>query len=153
MNFDELSDAELDQLRTMSKVVTNARIQWKEKPGHRQKNYLLENDRHQFELYLRQSKHDESDFSCGLSVIKPDGLPLTLCRYNGGAHIHGAISYQCHIHKATNAAIVRGLKPESHADETDRYCTLDGALYCLVKDCSISGLRDLRPDQPDMFSK
>ncbi len=110
MNFDALTDAELDQLRTMSKVVTNARIQWKVTPGHRQKNYLLENDRYQFELYLRQNTNDEGDFSCGL-------------------------------------------KPESHADLTTRYMTLNGALHCLVNDCSISGLRDLQPDEPDMFGE
>lgn len=151
MNFDELTDVELDELRTMQKLVINPQARWKEKPGHRQRNYILEGGRYQFELYQRQNSNDTRDFSCGLSVVKPDGTRLTLCRYNGGSHAHREISYRCHIHKATAAAMREGRKAEDHADETNRYRSLEGALFCLVDDCAISGLRDLQADEPDMF--
>ncbi len=153
MNFDELTDAELDELRTMQKLVTNPQARWKDKPGHRQRNYILEGGRYQFELYQRQNINDAQDFSAGLSVIKPDGIRLTLCRYNGGSHVHREIGFRCHIHKATAVAMREGRKAEDHADETDRYRTLDGALFCLVSDCAIAGLRDLRADEPDMFDR
>lgn len=153
MNFDELTDVELDELRLMKKLVTNLHARWKEKPGHRQRNYILENEKYQFELYQRQNTNDAKDFSCGLAVIKPDGLRLTLCRYNGGSHTHREIKFRCHIHKATAAAMREGRKAEDHADETDRYRTLDGALFCLVNDCAILGLHDLQPDERDMFGE
>ena len=150
MDFDALTDNELNQLRTIPKLISNPRTQWKNKPGHRQRNFLAEGERYQFEIYLRQNTNDERDFSCGLKIIKPDGTALTLCRYNGGAHAHHEIQYRCHIHVATSQAILRGQKPESHADETDRYETLEGALHCLVSDCAISGLSTM-PDEPDLF--
>lgn len=151
MNFDELTDVELDELRVMPKSVTNTQSRWKDKPGHRQRNYVVDGGRYQFELYQRQNINDTRDFSCGLAVIKPDGTRLTLCRYNGGSHVHREIRFRCHIHKATAAAMREGSKAEDHADETDRYRSLDGALFCLVSDCAILGLRDLHPDETDMF--
>ena len=54
---------------------------------------------------------------------------------------------------ATAAAMLSDRKAEDHADETSRYRTLDGALFCRVNDCAISGLRDLQADEPDMFDQ
>lgn len=153
MNFDGLTDAELDELRTMQKLVTNPQTRWKDKPGHRQRNYILEGGRYHFELYQRQNINDARDFSCGLAVIKPDGTRLTLCRYNGGSHAHRDIRFRCHIHMATAAAMLSDRKAEDHADETSRYRTLDGALFCRVNGCAISGLRDLQADERDMFGQ
>ncbi|MBI3775408.1 MAG: hypothetical protein HY273_07625 [Gammaproteobacteria bacterium] len=150
MNFDVPTDAELDHLRQLPKLVANPRCQWKNKPGHRQKNFLAEGGKYQFEIYLRQNTNDERDFSCGLKIIKPDGTALTLCRYNGGGHAHHDIQYRPHIHIATAAAISLGRKPETHADETNRYEKLDGALHCLVSDCMVNGL-PTQPDERDMF--
>jgi len=147
MNFDTITDADLNQLREVHKKVTNPTVKWKEKPGHRQKNHKVESDAYIFRLYLRQNTFDSEDFSCGLSVIKPDGTPLTLARYNGPSHKHGDITYQCHIHKATQAAIEQGKKPEHHAEATNRYDTLDGALYHLREDYNISGISGVNPDQ------
>ncbi|MFQ5598878.1 MAG: hypothetical protein ACE5GK_12640, partial [Nitrospiria bacterium] len=114
---------------------------------HRQKNHKVESEGDIFNLYLRQNTFDPQDFSCGLSVIKPDGTPLTLARYNGPSHKHGDIAYQCHIHKATQAAIEQGKKPEHDAEPTERYNTLEGALYHLLQDYYISGITSANPDQ------
>ena len=151
MNSTAPTDAELDSLRTLPKPVSNPRAQWKEKPGHRQRNFMAGGGDYLFEIYMRQNTNDLRDFSCGLSVFKPDGAKLTLCRYNGSSHKHGETRFRCHIHMATSEAIRLGWKPESHAEETDRYRTLDGALFCLVNDCGVSGIDKLVPDEPDMF--
>ena len=151
MNFVEPSDEELEQLRLLPKRVTNARAQWREKQGHRQRNFMAGGGDSLFEIYMRQNTFDPRDFSCGLSVIKPDGTKLTLYRYNGSSHRHGAIRFRCHIHTSTSEAIRMGWRPESHAEETSRYRTLDGALYCLVNDCDVTGIDKLVPDEPDMF--
>lgn len=95
--------------------------------------------------------NDDSDYSCGILFLPRGSASLTLARYNGSSHPHGDISYQPHIHLATERAIAKGRKPESEAEETDRYHTLDGALACLVKDFHISGLQT-KQDPPSMFT-
>lgn len=153
MNFDDLTDENIETLLKMPKRVTNPSARWVEKPGHRQRNFKVQGDDYLFELYQRQSTFDDVDFSCGLAVIKPDGQMLTLVRYNGESHKHDQIVYRCHIHKATGQAIRAGKKPESHADMTHGYKTADGALSCLIKDCNISGINNNHPDEPDLFGK
>lgn len=151
MNFDSLTNQNIDSLVTLPKQVKNPKIRWASKPSHQQKNYNIIGGDYLFELYVRQSHMDTDNFSCGLSVIKPDGQPLTLLRYNGSNHIHHDIVFNCHIHKATEEAINKGKKPESYAEETDIYHTLDGALFCLAQDAFIRGLPDLKADEPDLF--
>lgn len=101
---------------------------------------------------MRQNSYDQSDFSCGLKIIKPDGQPLTLLRYNGGGHKHGEIAYACHIHRATHKAIIAGKKPEFHAKKTTVYRTLEGALACLLDAAAVSGIASAAHDAPDLFS-
>ena len=151
MNFDDLSDDDLDTLRDMSKRVTNPAARWADKPGHHQRNFKVASDKYQFELYQRQNQNDETDFSCGLRVIKPDGSTLTLCRYNGSSHAHGDIEYRCHIHKATENELCSGRKPERYAAETDRYDSLRGATHCIMLDCNIIGFKDFEADHPKLF--
>ena len=55
-----------------------------------------------------------------------------------------------HIHRATAEALAAGKKIDSHAEETDRYNTLDGALACLIEDCDVRGLT-AQHDEPDLF--
>ena len=151
MNFDQLTDEDIDTLITLPKTVTNPLARWQRKPGHEQCNYKLEGGEHSFELYLRQNLNNSNDFSCGLKIIKPDGQPLTLLRYNSGSHIHGDIKYACHIHRATQKAIAAGKKPESHAEQTVAYDSLQGAKVCLVRDAAVSGLHDVTLGQAELF--
>ena len=108
-----------------------------------------DHDTARFLLYQRQNAHDPLDFSCGLALVSPGGGRLTLVRHNGPSHRHGAIHYQCHIHKTTAEAISLG-KPDSNAEPTDRFSTLDGAMACLLSDCAIAGL-DAKPEAPRLF--
>ena len=144
------SDDELLGLQTMTKRVTNPGARWTEKPGHTQRNFQLvagPDEETRFSIYLRQSLLDDSSFSCGIAYLPPGGSRLTLARYNGPSHPHGDIFFRPHIHRATARAIAAGKKPESEAEETDRFTTLDGAFGCLLEDFRVEGIMPPEPDQ------
>ena len=151
------TDEELEELRSIPKRVSNPGARWlpkpKSKPGHRQRSYQAageSDDDTRFSIYQRQNLADESDFSCGISYLPPGGPSLTLARYNGPSHEHGHIAYRPHIHRATERAIASGKKPESAADETHRFETLEGATACLIKDFNLASIR-AQPDRPRLF--
>ena len=156
MNVRLYKKAELEKLRAMPKRVTNPGARWSDKPKvrpvHRQRNLQAvggsDGDVHFF-IYQRQNLADESDFSCGVAYLPRGGKSLTLARYNGPSHEHGAIEYRPHIHHATEEAIAAGKKSEREAEETDRYRTLEGALACLIDDFHLSGIAAER-DQPKL---
>ncbi len=144
------SDDELLGLQTMPKRVTNPNARWTPKPGHRQRNFQLlasSDEETRFSIYQRQSQLDDSDFSCGIAYLPHGGTRLTLARYNGPSHIHGAIEFRPHIHRATAGAIAAGRKAESEAEETDRFTTFEGAFRCLLDDFQIEGIAAPEPDQ------
>lgn len=139
-----------------AKEITNPRARWvekpKDRPGHRQRNFTLAGSGEvRFSVYLRQNLYDDADFSCGILLIPHGRASLTLARYNGSSHPHGDILYRPHIHRATEKAIAAGRKPESEAEETKRYTTLNGALACLIDDFNISGIQ-AKHDEPSMVS-
>ena len=148
-----LSNDELDHHRSVEKTVRNPGARWKEKPGrHKQRNYSAESrDGTSYLIYLRQNLNDDRDFSCGLQLVRRGSRPLSLVRYNGASHAHGEIRYRCHIHQASVQAISAGKKIDSNAEATNRYRTLEGALACLLDDCSVKGL-SAEHDQGDLFN-
>ncbi|WP_419949136.1 hypothetical protein [Candidatus Palauibacter sp.] len=154
------SDDELRDLRQLPKRVTNPGARWSDKPSahpvHKQRIFQATGtaeDRRQlrFLIYQRQSLRDEPSYSCGIVYLPPGGPRLTLARYNGPNHQHRDIRYKPHIHRATEAAILAGRKPEDEAEETTRYETLEGALACLIEDFRLSGIR-AEPDHPSLFN-
>lgn len=102
-----------------------------------------------FLIHQRQNLADENDFSCGSTYLSHGGLSRTLVRYNGSGHVHGAIAYRTHIHRAMEEAITAGGKPEREAEETGRYETLEGALARLIADFNLNGIT-ARRDQPGL---
>ena len=157
MHIKPYTDTELDDLRSMPKRVTNPGARWSEKPkvnpGHRQRifqAYGREDQQDRFSIYMRQNLSDESDFSCGISYLPRGGQSLTLARYNGPSHEHGDIIYRTHVHRVTENAIAEGRKPESEAQETDRFTTLEGALARLIEDFNLRGI-SAEPDKPRLF--
>lgn len=160
MDLTQLTDAELEGLRKMPKHVVNAKARTVQKDGTDQRNYNIVSDigNQEFILYLRQNLRPgmEDDFSCGLRIVRRNGLSLTLCRYNGPSHRHrnhlegNEFRFKAHIHQATGRYIDADLQPEGYAIDTDRFRTLKGALHCLVQDCAISGL-DTEADAPTLF--
>lgn len=151
MNDWSLSDVDLEKHRTVRKTVSNPRAQWTNRRGHKQLSYKAQSidASTNYRIYARQNTNDPSDFSCGLALIHQGKKPLTLVRYNGASHAHGDIHYRCHIHYAKECFLRDGRKPESFAEEPDRYSTLDEALMCLVEDCGISGVP--RKEWKDLF--
>ena len=164
------SDGELQDLGRLPKKVTNPRARWSNKPRahpvHKQRIFkatgTTEDDRQlRFLIYQRQSLRDDPSYSCGIVYLPPsgpnltlaryNGPNLTLARYNGPNHQHGDIRYKPHIHRATEAAIIAGRRPEHEAEETTRYETLEGALACLIEDFRLSGIR-ATPDHPSLFN-
>ena len=150
------TEEELDKLRSMPKQVTNPGARWldkpKDRPGHRQRSYKIrgqQDSKAQFEIYQRQNLTDSNDFSCGIRYLPPGGSPLTLARYNGPSHVHEGIVFRPHIHRASERAIKLGKKPESEAEETDLFDTLEGALACLIRDFQVSGI-SAQPDQTQL---
>jgi len=142
----------------MLKQIVNPKARWQDKPkfrpAHRQRNFQASGGQEgeaRFLIYQRQSLADEIDFSCGIAYLPRGGQPLTLARYNGPSHVHGTIRYLPHIHRATERAIAEGRKPESEAEETDRFMSLEGALACLIEDFNVTGINAQR-DQPRLFS-
>jgi hypothetical protein len=149
----------INKLLTMPKKVTNPCTREKTKGKHVETNYTVEDEDNQFRfnLYLRRNILIYDDFSCGLSWNMPSGETITLTRYNGSSHNHfncldnEYLGYNCHIHKSTERYTKAGKKSDGYATNAkERYYTLEGALYCLAKDCNIKGL-SLTPDQPNLF--
>ena len=139
------TDAELAVLRDMPKTVTNPRARWLTKPGNRQRIFHAEGESGaRFSVYQRQSVDDEQDFSCGIELRADDSLMLA--RYDGPSHRHGGIVYRPHIHRTTEEAMAAGRKPDSDAEETDRFTSSEGAFACLIADFSLSGI-SAAPDQ------
>ncbi len=137
----QLSDDDISSLCSALKRVKNPRAHWSCKPGHKQRNYRAESDDGtQFHIFQRVNLKDERNFSSGLALIQKGGKSLILMRYNGSNHLHGDILFRCHIHRATEEAQAQGKKIDSRAEETERYRTVEGALACLVYDCSVQGL-------------
>jgi len=152
------TEAELEALRSMPKQVENPRAYWQEKPGarpvHRQRNFQASagsDSGLRFLIYQRQNLRDDNDFSCGISHQPEGAASLTLARYNGPSHEHGNIVYRPHIHRATEAAIAAGRKPESDAEATSRFNSVEGALACLIEDFNVTGIESPRDDEPRLF--
>lgn len=156
MAFESLTDDKIMDLLNCPKRLTNPQARVKNIDGHEQVNYKVEaNDGtgHIFQVYKRQNKREgmETDFSCGISWISPNGESITLRRYNGSSHRHPnhlegqRLGFEPHIHVATEKYIKANRKPEGFAEATKRYETLEGAMHCLVTDCKISGI-ETKPD-------
>ncbi len=94
----------------------------------------------EFAAFLRRSDDFPENFSIGLLYDPKDGSgELTLLRCNGQ---HGIFSgtfdpkhphWGYHIHRASEAAISAGLKPEKDAISTTDYACFEEAVQVFVK--------------------
>jgi len=152
MAIEEITSGKLQELRAIPKRVKNPQARRRAEEKHERVDYEVtaEQGKSKFRIYMRRHLTDAEDFSCGIRWLMPSGETLTLARYNGPSHIHDDIEYECHIHLATEEAIAQGQKPERHAEQSDQYRTLDGALHCLLTDFKVSGL-NRRADKPELF--
>lgn len=144
MSFESLTDDEIQRLISLPKRATNAvHAKVKQRPNtqHEECNIKLisENGQESFTFYTRQNLKLKRDFSCGLTWNSPAG-DLALLRLNGGGHDHPPLGVVCHIHKASEKAIRSRKKPESIAEATKAYDSLDGAKHNLVAMACITGI-------------
>lgn len=153
-----LTDTLIAELKALPKVIKNPKSRPKEEGRRSLTNYDVVSacGVWAFRLYKRQNTIFPNDYSCGISVDPPSKETVTLARYNGDSHTHGnelegtSFEYLRHIHVATERYIMAGKKPETYAEPTERYSTVDGALHCLMMDWNITGL-DTTPDNLDLF--
>ena len=94
----------------------------------------------EFSVYVRMGLIVEGDFSCGISYLAAGGQSLVLARYDGKNHKHGEIAYRSHIHWLTPQSFDEAETPELEVDVTDRFDTLEGAVYCLIYDFNLSDI-------------
>jgi len=97
MSIKLYTTGDLDQFRLAPKRILNPGARWSAKPQirpvHRQRKFKVAGEGGQtvkFQIYQRQNLSDEQDFSCGILYLPHHGEPLTLVRYNGPSHEHGA---------------------------------------------------------------
>ncbi len=159
MGLEIITDELIGKLLKTEKTVDNPGARKKKDSGNERVNYnLSDTDGNHFKLYLRQNYNPgmQDSFSCGLAYVMPSGETFTLVRYNGPAHNHfnklekEKIGLVSHIHRATKRYLDNTGKADGHATATNRFITLEGALFCLINDCNIKGLT-AKPDSPTLF--
>lgn len=159
MSLESITQDQIDGFNNVPKRVKNPGVQEKDKLSHKEKRYKLDAQDESgmcFEVFTRQNNRIPDDFSCGIMLLLPSGLILTLARYNGSSHDHKnlleneKLTFSCHIHRAREEYIKAGKKAEGFAEETNRYSTMKGALHCLLLDFNISGLSS-DEDSKDLF--
>lgn len=159
MGLEIITDELIEKLLNTKKVVENPKARKKRGLGNERVNYTLSDEEgNRFKLYLRQNYNRgmEDAFSCGLSYVLPSGETFNLIRYNGPSHDHPnklereRLGYVAHIHKSTKRYLDETGKADGYAEATNRFSTLEGALYCLLNDCNITGIT-ANPDQPSFF--
>jgi hypothetical protein len=156
MAFESLSDPQIERLLKMPKRVSNPAARMVLDANHDKRDYIVQSldGSENFKIFVRQNKTVADDFSCGLMWVSPGGESMILTRYNGSSHEHPnklekqTISFDCHIHLATERYIKASMKPESYATRTSAYKTCEGALHALVTDCGITGIQT-NPDHPE----
>ena len=119
----------------------NMRVQLRSKRGHKERTLAVTGVLgHEFRMILRQSSHNQLNFSVILAVQVPNSSRLfRLRRCNGKSHKHtnhieGSSFYDFHIHMATERYQARGADEDEYAEVTAGYSDLVGALYCMIRD-------------------
>ena len=113
---------------------------------HRRNDFdLISTDgTHSFLVFLRQSTEFPENFSIGLDYTSsPDGNRICLLRCNGP---HGEAlrlprtpehHFRCHIHLATEEAMISGQRAESFAVISEEFSTFEEAFVYFAGRCNI----------------
>lgn len=142
-----LTNDEIAALKKMPKFLTKPLKQkWTINLKVKQLSIELYSGDHLFKIYMRQAVMDEDNFSCGISLITNGNNDITLARYNGSNHVHvnkgdgRRFDFECHIHEANENSLLASKKIENHAEPTNRYTNLQGAIQCVLTDFHIADL-------------
>ena len=153
-----LTDAQIDELLRTPKRVQNPASREREEGKHLRRDYRVASDdgRHEFILFTRQSTIIKDGFSAGLRWRSKTGEEVMLLRGNGADHPHvnalerDRFESEFHMHKATERYVLAGKRSEGHAEATDAFRTLAGALHEVMRIANISGLTS-KTDDDDLF--
>lgn len=112
-----------------------------------------ENTREGFKAFLRQSVRLQEAFSVGLIYRPADGEEIILVRCNGKQALHAnkvvdneSFVDQFHIHKATEAALMKNERPEQWAYATDKYGSYEGAVVHFAQLVNITNAEEYLSD-------
>lgn len=158
MTVEPLSDDALNELREMPKFKVSASRERTRGQHVEQQFDCLGRSQEEYRFLVFKKWHplDPNIFSVGLVYRRPGG-DLNLCRYNGSWHAHynvlerESIPATFHIHTTTAAYLRRGYRVEGYAKATTRYQSVEEALRCLCRDCSVSGILPDNPPNGDLF--
>src|SRR3990172_607960 len=142
------SDQDIDRMVQEVKLLQpdyRKRIRLREKRGHKEQELVVTGVHGtEYRLLLRQSLSNELDFSIILATV-PHGTNVLfrLRRYNGRSHEHtntleGITFYEFHVHHASERYQDLGAREDSFAEPTDRFGTMNGAVQCMLKECSFA---------------
>lgn len=147
-----LTDDEIPRLSAERKPLPEdyrSRIQIRPKRGHSERELPVRGEQdHEFMLILRQANLNALDFSVILCYCVPGTNQLFRLRRYNGRHEHtnkleGYTFYDFHIRTATERYQESGLREDSFAEPTDRYCDFSSAIRCMLDDCGFDA-----PDEP-----
>lgn len=154
------TDEELALLRSMPKHEIEPHETWLAKPPFRPRHvqrrvvfrgeWTSEFGDAEFSVYVRRGLMEARDYSCGIGYRLERRGSLMLARYDGGGHEHREIVDSPHIHWLTADSLSSISIPELEATETDRFDTLESAVYCLIEDFNLSEI-DIPPHIRRMF--
>ena len=119
-------------------VIEQPAKDFKEDRGHMKKNFTLRSldGSYMFRAFIRYNVKFPENFSIGLDYNpKEEKGTICLFRCNGTHGENKQIPHHesFHLHVATAESINSGLKPESNADITDDYASIDGAIQYFIK--------------------
>ncbi len=125
--------------------ISTLQTRMKYKQGHKENQLELQGQKgSRFTLILRQSEHNQLDFSVILGCLIPGtNKVFRLRRYNGNGHVHSnkiektRIIYKFHIHYATERYQMRGFFEDGYAEATTKYATLTQAIQVAKLECGV----------------
>ncbi len=110
-----------------------------------------ESGAHSFTVFMRQNTELPEDFSVGCVWNRSEDKSLLLTRYNGnhGEHknfLTGEKFEGFHIHTFSTELYQMGISPLNNAIVTDKYASLNEALYCFSQDLNIANVLEFFPE-------
>ncbi len=144
----QYTDKEIDKLINEKKILPNDFVRRINnfKKGNNSKTMtssieIKGKQNNTFKIIIRYNTIDKENFSIILGIIKENEHKLfRLLRYDGSDREHtntlegNTISYECHIHKATERYQEElNIDEEYYAESTTHYNDLNSALTCFIK--------------------
>lgn len=155
----------LDALIACRKAVVDPpRKEMKSERGCRRNDMTLrsEDGQHDFTVFMRVNEDFPENFSIGLDYVpreEPGSLSLVRCNGPHGQTVDefdaSRPHFSPHIHKALEANISRGIRPEKGAVMTREYASFEQALPYFLRLINVAGASEILPQhqQMDLFSK